>query len=356
MPLATLFEAGWTGLSADALAVAWFGLLGVLLTGYAILDGFDLGVGMMHPFVAKTDDERRIVLNSIGPLWDGNEVWLVTFGGALFAAFPEAYATIFSAFYDALFLVLFGLVLRAVSIEFRSKLESPRWRRAWDRVFFGSSVLVSFLFGVAVGNAMRGIALDERHDYVGGFTELLNPFALASGTLAVALFALHGSIFLYLKTESDLQRRVVPNIWIAYGIFIAVFLATSIVALSTIPSTTANLKESPLLWSVPLVNAGAIVALGIALRRHRRGMAFALSCLSIAAFVALLGIALFPNLVASSVEPATHSLTVYTARSSERTLEIMLLIAAIGMPCVLAYTSIVYWTFRGKVRLDAQSY
>ncbi|MEZ6015851.1 MAG: cytochrome d ubiquinol oxidase subunit II [Planctomycetota bacterium] len=345
-----------TGLAPETLALIWFGLLGVLLTGYAILDGFDLGVGMLQPFVARTDAERRLVLNSIGPLWDGNEVWLVTFGGALFAAFPEAYATVFSAFYDALFLVLFALVLRAVSIEFRSKRKSPIWRGSWDLVFFGSSVLATFLFGVAVGNTMRGIPLDERHEFTGTFIDLLHPFTVMAGVLAVALFALHGALYLYLKTEGALQGRVLPRIRIAYGIFIASFVVASAVALTTVPTATANLAHYPALWAIPAVNLITVAGIGLALRARRAGLAFAASCATVAAFVALLGVALFPNLVTSSVSPAAHSLTITNAASSTKTLEIMLLIAAIGMPCVLTYTGIVYWTFRGKVKVDAHSY
>lgn len=347
---------GWTGLSQDTLSLIWFALLGVLLIGYAILDGFDLGVGMMQPFVARTDEERRLVLNSIGPIWDGNEVWLVTFGGALFAAFPEAYATIFSAFYDALFLVLFGLVLRAVSIEFRSKLNTARWRSVWDHVFFGSSVLVTFLFGVAVGNAMRGIALDERYEYTGGFLELLSPFAVASGLMAVALFALHGSVFLLLKTHGELQRRLIPLIRIAYVNFLLMFLVTTGLALWKTPTTLENFTDYPVLWVIPAALLASVIGVRVAFNQRKNIAAFALSSAMIASFVALLGIGLFPHMVRSSVMPESHSLTVFNAASSPKTLEIMLLIAAIGMPLVLTYTGIVYWTFRGKVRLDASSY
>lgn len=346
----------WTGWPVETLALVWFALLGFLLIGYAILDGFDLGVAMMHPFVARTDDERRRVLNSIGPVWDGNEVWLVTFGGALFAAFPEAYATILSAFYDAIFLVLLGLVLRAVSIEFRSKLASLGWRRTWDRIFFGSSVLVTFLFGVAVGNAMAGIALDARHDYTGGFSDLLTPFTLAAGVLAVALFALHGSIFLYLKTEEELQERVARCVRIAYAVFLVAFFGATVLALRTTPTSIVNLERAPGLWAVPVVGALAAGGIAVAMARGRAAMAFVMSCLTVACFVGLLGIALFPYMVRSSVEPGVNGLTVVNAASSPRTLEIMLLIAGVGMPLVMTYTGIVYWTFRGKVRLDGASY
>src|SRR4029079_11374948 len=177
----------------------WFILLGVLLAGYAILDGFDLGVGILQP-VAKTDEERRIFLNSIGPIWDGNEVWLVTFGGAMFAAFPEAYATVFSGFYIAFMLVLVALILRAISIEFRGKLQSPAWRTFWDYGFFTGSSLASFIFGVAVGAAMKGVPLNERGVFVGHFIDQLTPYSLAVGAMTVMMFMMHGAIFLYLKT------------------------------------------------------------------------------------------------------------------------------------------------------------
>src|SRR3954447_207869 len=184
------------------LNIVWFILLGVLLAGYAILDGFDLGVGMLQP-VAKTDEERRIVLNSIGPIWDGNEVWLVTFGGAMFAAFGEVYATVFSGFYTAFMLILFALILRAISIEFRSKISSPAWRRFWDFGFFASSLLASLLFGVAVGAAMNGIPLNSRGIFVGRFVDQLGVYPLLVGAMTVAMFLMHGAIYLHLKTEGD---------------------------------------------------------------------------------------------------------------------------------------------------------
>lgn len=344
------------GLSFETLALIWFVLLGVLLTGYAILDGFDLGVGMLHPFAARNDKQRRLVLNSIGPLWDGNEVWLVTFGGALFAAFPEAYASIFSGFYDALMLVLLGLILRAVSIEFRSKQKSPGWRHLWDWVFFGSSVLTTFVFGVAVGNAVRGVPLNARHDFVGTLLTLLNPYCLATGLLAVTMFAMHGAIYLYLKTEGELQRRLVPLMWRAFGFFLVAFLLCTMYTLHDVPRATHNFELYPWLWIVPLLNVLAVANIPRAIYQGKPGYAFISSCCVIVAFVILLTAALFPNLVSSSVNPAENSLTIYRAASSAKTLGIMLLIAAIGMPCVLAYTTIVYWTFRGKVKLDQHSY
>jgi cytochrome d ubiquinol oxidase subunit II len=343
-------------LAYETLAFIWFVLLGVLLAGYAILDGFDLGVGMVHPFAARDDRERRLVLNSIGPIWDGNEVWLVTFGGALFAAFPEAYATIFSGFYDALMLVLLGLIMRAVSIEFRSKQSTPAWRHLWDWTFFASSVLTTFVFGVAVGNAIRGVPLDLRHEFTGTLADLLNPYALMTGLLAVTMFAMHGAIYLYLKTEDDLQQRLLPLMWRAFGFFLVVFLLCTMFTLYSVPRATRVFDAHAWLWLIPFLNVLAIANIPRALFLGKPGYAFASSCCVIVAFVFLLSVALYPNLVASSVNPDENSLSIYNAASSPKTLGIMFLIAILGMPFVLTYTGVIYWTFRGKVKLDHHSY
>src|SRR5262249_38476343 len=195
----------------------WFILLGALLAGYAVLDGFDLGVGILH-LVARTARDRRLFINAIGPIWDGNEVWLITFGGALFAAFPIAYATVFSGFYTAFMALLFALIFRAVSIEFRSKMNSERWRHAWDIGFFGSSLLASFLFGVAVGNIMIGVPLDERGVFTGSIIDLLNPYALMAGVTVVTMFAMHGAIYLFLKLpKGPMHDRVGNWIWHMWG-------------------------------------------------------------------------------------------------------------------------------------------
>lgn len=339
----------------ETLAVVWFGLLAVLLIGYAILDGFDLGVGILHPFVARTDEERRLAINSIGPLWDGNEVWLVTFGGALFAAFPEAYATVFSAFYLAFMLLLAALITRAVSLEFRSKVAAPIWRSFWDWSFCGSSTLATFLFGVAVGNMVLGLPLDAHHEYAGTLGDLLNPFALAVGLLAVATFALHGAIYLHLRTEGEFQARLRPTLWRLYVVFAIAYVAISAWAALTIPRATRNLHEAPILWIVPILNTLALLNISRALARRSEGYAFFSSACMIAAFVFLLGVASYPSIVPARTI-AAHGLTIVNAASSVGTLQIMLAIAAIGLPCVLTYTGIIYWTFRGKVRLDEHSY
>jgi cytochrome d ubiquinol oxidase subunit II len=336
------------------LRLLWFFLLGVLLVGYAILDGFDLGVGIVH-LAVREDRERRILLNSIGPLWDGNEVWLVTFGGALFAAFPKAYATAFSAFYLAFMLVVFALIFRAVSIEFRSKQESPIWRNAWDFAFSAASTLATFLFGVAVGNCMQGLPLDEHGEYEGTFLALLNPYALIVGLFAVATFALHGSIYLYLKTEGDLQKRVHGWMWRTFGLFLVLYLMTTIFTLVRVPGATRNFEQYPWAWIVVLLNILAVANIPRAIYQGRPFDAFVSSCCTIAAFTFLFGLALFPNLVKDSSDP-NHSLTIYSAASSEKTLAIMALFAVLGMPFVLSYTAVVYWVFRGKVQLGKFSY
>ena len=337
------------------LPVVWFALLGLLLVGYAVLDGFDLGVGMMHLFVAREDRERRTVINSIGPLWDGNEVWLVTFGGALFAAFPEAYATVFSGFYDALMLLIFALIFRAVSIEFRSKRSSPLWRRAWDVGFALGSFLVALLAGVAVGNLMQGVPLAASGDYAGRLPDQIGPYPLLVGVLSVTLFAMHGAIYLHLKTDGALQQRTYRWAWRAFGLFLVCFMLTTIFTLVEVPGAIANFERHPVLWAIPVLNVLAIANVPRAIFLDRPLLAFASSSCVIAALVFLLGAALFPNLVVSMPHPE-RSLTLWNAASSARTLGIMLIIALIGMPLVLTYSGIVYWTFRGKVELDEHSY
>jgi cytochrome d ubiquinol oxidase subunit II len=339
--------------SYETLCIIWFLLLGVLITGYAILDGFDLGVGILHLTVCG-DRERRIVMNSIGPLWDGNEVWLVTFGGALFAAFPNAYATVFSGFYIAFMLLLFALIFRAVSLEFRSKVHSTGWRRVWDFGFFASSFVAALLFGVAAGNLIKGMAIDERLAFTGTLWDQLNPYALVIGVLTVALFAMHGSIYLYLKTEGDLQKRMHGWMWRTFGFFLVMYLLATQYTLIAVPGAVENFRAHPWMWVVPVLNVLAIANIPRAIHQNRPGYAFISSCCTIAAFAFLFAVAIYPNLV-TAVNPE-FNVTIFNAASSEKTLTIMLLIAVIGMPCVLSYSAIIYWTFRGKVKLDESSY
>ncbi len=336
------------------LQLIWFGLLGVLLAGYAVLDGFDLGVGILHP-LARTETERRLFVNAIGPLWDGNEVWLVTFGGALFAMFPEAYATVFSGFYLAFMLLLVALILRAVSLEFRGKIESPRWKSTWDRGFFASSLLATVLFGVAVGNAVVGIPLSERGIFAGSFFDLLGPYPILVGLLAVSLFAIHGAIFLFLKTEGAVQERLGRFMWHAWGMFLVLYLLTTIYTLAAVPTAIRNFQRFPWAGAIVVLNVLAVANVPRSFFLKKYGQAFLSTTATIVCMTALFGLAIFPNLVVARNDPA-FSLTIYNAASSAKTLSIGLLIAAVGMPFVLAYTGVIYWTFRGKVILGEHSY
>ncbi|MCY3019950.1 MAG: cytochrome d ubiquinol oxidase subunit II [Planctomycetota bacterium] len=336
------------------LNTVWFVLLGILLTGYAILDGFDLGVGTVYLAVRK-DEERRILLNSIGPLWDGNEVWLVTFGGALFAAFPNAYASIFSGFYSAFMLVLAALIIRAVSIEFRSKHEGRVWRASWDVLFSAASIVATFVFGVAVGNCIWGLPIRADGELSASLLSLLHPYPVLVGLLTVAGVAMHGSLYLYLKTEGELQKRIHDWVWTTFGIFLVFYMLATVFTLAKVPHAVRNFERAPWAWTIVVANVLAIANIPRAIYLGRPVYAFLSSCATIAALIVLFGAALFPNIVVSSGDPA-HSLTIYGAASSAQTLKTMLVIAIVGMPFVLAYTAVIYWTFRGKVQVGRLSY
>jgi len=336
------------------LQIFWFVTLGLLLAGYAVLDGFDLGVGILH-FISKTDHERRLFLNSIGPFWDGNEVWLVTFGGALFAAFPDAYATAFSGFYLPFMLLLWAIIFRAVSIEFRSKFHGLFWRTSWDFGFSIASILATFLFGIAVGNCMRGIPVGADKEFVGSLLDLLNPYSIVIGILAVATFAMHGSIYLYLKLEGELRERLHRVMWHTFGCFVVSYIFATIYTLVHVPRAVHNFTQYPWLWSIVVINVLAITNIPRAIFLAKPGYAFLSSSVTLIAFTALFGAALFPNLITSSIA-AEYSLTIFNSSSTQKTLQIMKIIAFCGMPFVLSYTAIIYWVFRGKVKLGKFSY
>ena len=332
----------------------WFILIGVLLAGYAILDGFDLGVGSLHLFV-KGDENRRIMINSIGPVWDGNEVWLVTGGGALFAAFPHVYATVFSGFYTAFMLLLFMLIFRAVAIEFRSKKPMKWWRQMWDVAFSVASILIALLMGVALGNIIVGVPIDAEKEFAGTFLGLLNPYAILVGITTVALFMMHGSIYATMKTEGKLHDKLKG--WINNSIifFVICYVTVTMATLVYFPHMTDKFKTEPWLFGVAILNMLAIANIPRAIYHGKEWYAFLSSCASIFALLALFAIGLFPTIVPSSPNPA-NSLDIYNAASSQKTLGIMLTIAIIGIPFVLAYTSSIYWIFRGKVKIDHMSY
>lgn len=332
----------------------WFVLLGTFLTGYAVLDGFDLGVGSIHLFT-KDDNERRIMLNSIGPVWDGNEVWLVVGGGAMFAAFPDVYATVFSGFYIAIMLLLTFLIFRAVAIEFRSKQPMPWWRQMWDIVFSISSIFIAFIFGIALANVLTGIPIDVDKEFTGSFISLLNPYALLVGITTVALFMMHGSIYVVMKTEGEIHNKI--RGWINNSIifFVMSYITTTMATLIYYPHMADPFKNEPVLFVIALLNMLAIANIPREISLGRDFSAFVSSSLSIVALMVLVGIGLYPNLVFSSTSPE-YNLTIYNSASSPGTLKNMLIIAMIGAPFVISYTSVIYWIFRGKVRLDSRSY
>ena len=332
----------------------WFVLLGVLLAGYAILDGFDLGVGILH-LAARNERERRLMINSIGPLWDGNEVWLVTFGGAMFAAFPNAYATIFSGFYVAFMLLLFALIFRAVSIEFRGKRDSAAWKRFWDFSFFGASALATFLFGVAAGNALIGMPINVDGVFTGSFWDLLRPYPILVGLLTFFFAVMHGAIYLYLKTEGELQQIVHRWMWRGFGITLVLYMLATIFMMAIVPQSLRNFHNHPWSWIIVVITVLAFANIPRAIFYGRPFYAFVSSSLTIAALVFLFSFTLFPNLVVSSLAPE-FNLTIFNAASTQKTLRIMAIIAMVGMPFVLAYTAAIYWAFRGKVKLSENSY
>ena len=365
-------------LDYTSLRVIWWLLLGILLIGFAVMDGFDLGVGALLPFVAKTDEERRLVINTVGPVWEGNQVWLVLGGGAIFAAWPPLYAVSFSGFYLAMFVILFALILRPVGFKYRSKMPSPAWRNRWDWCLFIGGFVPALIMGVAVGNVLLGVPFHfddtQRIFYTGNFFGQLRPFALLAGLLSVAMLVAHGAAMLVIKTDGPVAERAarlgsiaalvsfvlfaLAGFWVALGL--PGYAITSAVVtdgasnplLKTAEITAAggwmkNFSATPALWLAPIV--GLLGALGSAmlLRQKRGGLAFIASALSIAGIIFTVGFAAFPFLLPSISQPAS-SLTVWDASSSHLTLWIMLICTIIFLPLILAYTTWVYRVLKGK--------
>ena len=332
----------------------WFVLVGILFTGYAILDGFDFGVGILHLFVSK-DEDRRIFLNTIGPVWDGNEVWLVVAGGALFAAFPEAYATVFSGFYLPFIFLLMALIFRAVAIEFRSKEASKVWRQTWDVLFSLGSLLSALIIGVALGNITRGIPLDSNKEFVGTFWGLFNPYSLLLGVTVVILFAMHGSIYLTMKTEGELQARVkkwVPKLILLFVCFYAAFNISTFFAC---PHLVKVVFSRPIIFVVLAVDLFLLFNIWFLVKAGKEFAAFLSSCLMIVLLMATFGLSYYPNVVMSSPLPE-NSLTIANAASTSYTLSLLTIIVILGVPMVLSYTTSIYWIFRGKTKLTDTSY
>jgi cytochrome d ubiquinol oxidase subunit II len=327
------------------LNTVWFVLIGVLYLMFFLLEGFDLGVGILLPFLGKDDLKRRVMINTIGPHWDGNEVWLLTAGGATFAAFPEWYATLFGGFYLALFLILLALILRGVAFEFRGKDPRPRWRALWDGAIFVGSLLPALLLGVAMANWVRGVPIDPALNYVGGFFDLLNPYALVFGVTVVLLFALHGAVFLSLKTTDELMERSrqaarrlwLPSLLVFLLFAVLTYLETDIVS---------KLGVNP--GAIPLLAPAALLAVGYLVRRGRDGWAFIMTGVCLGALLASLFLILYPRLMVSSLNPQ-WSLTIYNASSTPYTLRVMTIVALIFTPIVLVYQGWSYWIFRKRI-------
>lgn len=327
----------------------WFVLIAVLYIGFFILEGFDFGVGLLLPFVTKTDDERRLLFNSIGPVWDANEVWLVTAGGATFAAFPQWYATMFSGFYLPLLLILVGLIFRGVSFEFRSKSDNPSWRKFWDWSLFGGSLLVPLLLGVAFSNILIGVPIDGNMTYTGGFFNLLNPFALIGGLTLVAMSAYLGSLFLKLKTGSPFMERIASSadkLWLP-----TLLLDAALAVFALIVKSGAQLYGLGIA-AIILVVLG-MVGSWYARRSKRDGWAFALAAVAMACLVGTIFALIYPNVMVSSTDPA-FSLTIYSAASSAKTLGVMSIVVLIFLPIILVYQGWNYWIFRKRLTTNKE--
>lgn len=332
------------------LNILWFLLIGVLYVAYFVLDGFDLGAGILLPFVGKLDKERRVVLNAIGPHWDGNEVWLLTAGGATFAAFPQWYATLFSGFYLPLFLILVALIMRGVAFEFRSRDENKVWRAFWDWAIFFGSFVPALLWGVAFANIVKGVPIDATMTYTGGFFNLLNPFALVAGLVSLTGFTLHGALFLSLKTAGEVSDRAKKWVNRAWLVCLVVFAAL-ILGGFTFGHLFTSFVSLPV---IALLLAFVLLAvLGVMFAKGKPGLAFILSSVVVLLSTAAVFLQLFPNVMISSTDPA-FNLTIYNASSSQYTLGVMAKVALFLVPVVLAYTVWSYWVFRKKVTAKAE--
>jgi cytochrome d ubiquinol oxidase subunit II len=365
-------------ISYDVLRVIWWLLVGIVIVGFAVTDGFDLGTGILLPFVAKTDIERRVVINTVGPVWEGNQVWLILAGGAIFAAWPHLYAVSFSGFYMAMFAALFALILRPVGFKFRSKVENTTWRKTWDTTLFIGGFVPALIFGVAVGNVLQGVPFrfdpDMQIYYTGSFFGLLNPFALLAGVISVTMLTTHGATWLQLKTAgaiTDRTRRIgivaalaTAVLYAAAGfimhLFVKGYVITSAIS-TTGPSYPlsktvgveagawfTNYAAVPSLWAVPVVGIVGFILAALLLAARKEILALLASGLGIAGIILSVGVSMFPFILPSSIDPKA-SMVVWDSSSSHLTLFIMLCVVVVFLPIILAYTSWVYSVMRGKV-------
>jgi cytochrome d ubiquinol oxidase subunit II len=331
------------------LNILWFILLTVLFSGFFFLEGFDYGVGMLLPFVAKSNGERRAVINTIGPVWDGNEVWMITAGGAMFAAFPHMYATLFGGFYTALVLMLVGLIIRGVAFEYRGKRDDPRWRTTWDMAIFFGSLIPALLWGVAVANLMRGVAIEADFNYYGGLLPLLNLYSLFGGLVFLSLFLIHGASFLGIKLEGEVHDRVknlTGKLWIVAVVLTVAFLVWTYLATDILNNPGWNGMIPAILAAVTLL------AYGWFYRQGKEGWTFVFGGLTIILATIMVFSGLYPRLMISTLDPA-YSLDIYNAASSPYTLKVITIVAAIFVPIVLAYQGWTYWIFRKRLSPDS---
>ncbi len=332
----------------------WFLAVGAVFSGYAILDGFDLGAGALHLFFKK-DESRRIALNAVGPVWDGNEVWLVIGGGMLFAGFPVLYATLLSAMYIPFILFLLFIILRAISIEFRGKEPMKWWRTTWDITYSVSSIMIGFCLGLVLGNVLLGFPLDDNMEFAGNWLMFINPFSILVGLTTITLMSVHGAIYLCLKTEGKLFEkieRILPKLII---FFIILLIIITLYALLYIPHLSDNLKDNAVLFVIPILAILSIANIPRLTTKRKFKGAFIFSSLTFSFLLILVATELYPTLIFSTGN-IDNSITVYNAASSQKSLGIMLTLVMIGIPLVLSYTFFVYKTFWGKVRMDETSY
>ncbi|TXK69086.1 cytochrome d ubiquinol oxidase subunit II [Paenibacillus sp. N3.4] len=327
------------------LETLWFVLITVLFVGFFFLEGFDFGVGMLTPFLGKTDTERRVLINAIGPVWDGNEVWFITAGGAMFAAFPGWYATLFSGFYMALFLMLIALIGRGVAFEFRSKLPNTKWRQTWDWIIFFGSLLPPLLWGVALANLMKGVPIDAKTNYVGTFWDLISPFSVMAGISIVLLFLLHGALYLALKTEGELRERA-RRAAKRFGAWASAVLLLFVVLCYF--QTDMFTRDGIIPGMVPLMAGMTLLSVHFLLKAGRDGWGFIMTGLTIALSTITVFMSLFPRVMISSLNPE-WTLTIYNTASNTYTLKVMTIIALTAVPLVIAYQAWTYWVFRKRI-------
>ncbi|MEO0732919.1 MAG: cytochrome d ubiquinol oxidase subunit II [Bacteroidota bacterium] len=347
-------ETGYSTVAGVDYPTLWFLVVGAVFTGYGILDGFDLGAGAWHLFFRK-EESRRIALNAVGPVWDGNEVWLVIGGGTLFAGFPVVYASLFSAMYIPLMLFLFMLIFRAISIEFRSKESMKWWRQMWDVSYSVSSTLLAFLLGVVLGNVLLGMPLDNNYEFTGSWLSFLNPYAILVGFTTVALFMMHGAIFLTMKTEGRLFAKVNRLLLRAIIAFVVLFALVTVYTLIYLPHLSDGLRRNVALFGFPLLAILAIANIPRLVTKQKYLKAFVFSALTVGLLLMTVAVELYPVIIRDS-SGAGNSITVYNGVASNHSLGIMLLFVAIGGPLAVGYTAFVYRTFWGKVQLDEHSY